>query len=358
MLLVDNISKNDSSKSNKAHDEPKRIRDLKHGYHWEMDLSSSNQWLCSRTRDSLTERFALNKPTTLANHICRNNFSETFTLDLDMLIFDDIAKDIDCPDDLLSITSTIFYPEESIEHHHLVIRNNNESCFSEVGKIRQNAAVMMSIKSPRSASSVPIADLSSSSIQEDCSWKEDDSLCYSTNTSRSTCRSSSSSSTQIDSDDMSQRESTTEVVAKGIDSRDNELSQNIQVVVPTENDVLLGRGGKINNHPGNQRYLKARSQLHGKYERASKAEKRKVSDELIDIVHQWNGRFLKRIDDPCTLNTTLKIKKRKRCRDSTCVDRSEKWYEVTNEEARKKASQALREFYITPASRACKRKMH
>ena len=104
-------------------------------------------------------------------------------------------------------------------------------------------------------------------------------------------------------------------------------------VIPTENDVLCGKGGRSNNNPANQRYLELKDGMQERYMRAEKNQKKAISQELVNIVNkQWKGRFLKK--EPTA--------------------GPERWYELDNEAARKKCSQALREIN-TPEKRAEKR---
>lgn len=86
----------------------------------------------------------------------------------------------------------------------------------------------------------------------------------------------------------------------------------------TRADVILGRGGKSNHHPGNQEYLRDKSELQPRYFTVSKQEKTRIAQELVDRVHARGGRFMKEQDDG-------------------------RWTEVDNEKARRKASQSLRE---------------
>ena len=100
---------------------------------------------------------------------------------------------------------------------------------------------------------------------------------------------------------------------------------------PTESDVLLGRGGRSANHPGNKKYLGLKDAMQARYMSATKAAKTTIAQELVDVVNQqWEGRFLK-------LDTA-----------------TDQWFEIDNMEARKKCSQALREIN-TPEMRAAKR---
>jgi hypothetical protein len=100
---------------------------------------------------------------------------------------------------------------------------------------------------------------------------------------------------------------------------------------PTENDVLLGRGGRANNHVGNKRYLKIKEDIQDEYMKANKNEKTVLSQKLVEIItKERDGRFLK-LDEA-----------------------AKRWYVVDNLTARKKASQTLREVN-TAEVRAAKR---
>lgn len=92
------------------------------------------------------------------------------------------------------------------------------------------------------------------------------------------------------------------------------------VDVPSDRDVLLGRGGKSNHHPGNKAYRDQVGTIRDSYRTSEKNEKTVSSQMLVDWVHQRGGRFLKQEDDE-----------------------SKRWYVVTNIVARRKSSQALRE---------------
>lgn len=88
---------------------------------------------------------------------------------------------------------------------------------------------------------------------------------------------------------------------------------------PTDKDVLFGRGPQIYWHPGNQRFLEEKDRLQPSYLAATKSEKKSISQDLVNVVHDSGGRFL----DYDT--------------------RRDQWFEVLNEKARHKASQTLRE---------------
>lgn len=102
-----------------------------------------------------------------------------------------------------------------------------------------------------------------------------------------------------------------------------------EYVEPVDADVLLGRGGRSNHHPGNKRYREEVKNLQSWYLGIEdKDEKTDLSQCLVDYVHSYQGRFLEKD--------------------------SKGWYEVPNIVARRKASQALRED-TDPAKRAAKR---
>ncbi|EJK68031.1 hypothetical protein THAOC_10838, partial [Thalassiosira oceanica] len=87
---------------------------------------------------------------------------------------------------------------------------------------------------------------------------------------------------------------------------------------PTGADVICGRGGKANTHEGNKMFRDEARRLKDWYESSSKSEKYAVSAFLVDFVKRNGGRFLAR-------------------------SAGGEWDEVDPDDARKKASQALRE---------------
>ena len=99
----------------------------------------------------------------------------------------------------------------------------------------------------------------------------------------------------------------------------------------TDDDVGLGRGGALNRHPGNLRFHQAKLELQPRYHQALKDERTVIAQGLVDRVHAWGGKFLKKD--------------------------SHGWYVVDNHTARTKCSQALRENY-TAEERAAKRQRY
>jgi len=89
---------------------------------------------------------------------------------------------------------------------------------------------------------------------------------------------------------------------------------------PTKNDVLCGRGGKINEHPGNVRFRAIVEQYKEQYNLASnKNNKANISRDVVGQIYDVGGRFLKK-----DAMTGL-------------------WFEEDLDHALKKTSQALRE---------------
>lgn len=117
------------------------------------------------------------------------------------------------------------------------------------------------------------------------------------------------------------------------ETRDTLLTQNSftsagKVVVRfSDKDVLLGRGGMTNKHPGNQSFRRLVEETKPMYKGySSKTKKKEVSQLVVDDIEQRGGNFLK--------------KRRKLRKDP---DSPYEWVIASPDEARKKASQALRE---------------
>lgn len=89
-------------------------------------------------------------------------------------------------------------------------------------------------------------------------------------------------------------------------------------IEPTDNDVLCGRGGFTNSHPGNIRFRKKALELRSWYEQSSKEEKQNIADILVESVLNEGRRFLGKGKDGL-------------------------WHEMVGNGPHYKASQALRE---------------
>jgi hypothetical protein len=101
-------------------------------------------------------------------------------------------------------------------------------------------------------------------------------------------------------------------------SRPPRIIDESRAIEPTDDDVLFGRGGYTNTHPGNIFFRERALELRPWYESCSKDEKYHVSNVLIESVKSAGHRFLEKGSDGL-------------------------WHEVVGNGARKKASQALRE---------------
>jgi hypothetical protein len=89
-------------------------------------------------------------------------------------------------------------------------------------------------------------------------------------------------------------------------------------VEPTDNDVLQGRGGRSNHHPGNNRYRDEVERRQDWYKKTDdKDEKTSISEALVLYVQSYGGNFLEKDDNG--------------------------WYVIDDVVARRKTSQALRE---------------
>mmetsp|Transcript_9504 Transcript_9504/g.20597 ORF Transcript_9504/g.20597 Transcript_9504/m.20597 type:complete len:358 (+) Transcript_9504:255-1328(+) len=94
----------------------------------------------------------------------------------------------------------------------------------------------------------------------------------------------------------------------------------VGIVHPTDLDILRGRGGLTNRHAGNMRFRDEARTLRTEYrdQDTSRQEKFMLSQKLAKRVREYGGRFLEKGADNL-------------------------WHEMNEKDARKKASQVLRE---------------
>lgn len=96
------------------------------------------------------------------------------------------------------------------------------------------------------------------------------------------------------------------------------IPQNKQYLDYGEHDVLMGRGGKSNHHPGNMKYRAEIERLQEDYKKTDdKDEKTRISEQLVARVQSYGGNFLEKDERG--------------------------WYVIDDVVARRKVSQALRE---------------
>lgn len=115
------------------------------------------------------------------------------------------------------------------------------------------------------------------------------------------------------------KDSTSNHSTRSADARPAGCNPSKTACLPKEADCLLGRGGLSNRHLGNKRYRTHGEEFKPYYVSCKKVlEKRALSQLLVEYVHAYGGRFLRKNTDG-------------------------EWFEVDNRVARKKASQLLRE---------------
>merc|ERR1712072_57476 len=99
------------------------------------------------------------------------------------------------------------------------------------------------------------------------------------------------------------------------------------IILPRKFDVLFGKG-KSREHVGNLRCAYLVEQHQAEYERANRSAKTEIAENIIAMVNESGGRFLKK-------------------------DRNKCWQEVTHTQAREKVShffRRLREVQKTTAT--------
>lgn len=84
-----------------------------------------------------------------------------------------------------------------------------------------------------------------------------------------------------------------------------------------DKDILSGRGGGTNTHPGNKNFRQLVESYRSEYVLSKKAAKREIARRIVNTIRQDGGRFLKR--------------------------EGVTWREIGDQKAREKTSQALRE---------------
>ncbi len=82
------------------------------------------------------------------------------------------------------------------------------------------------------------------------------------------------------------------MIAKKTSASSAKLTAVKVYVEPTENDILRGRGGRINAHPGKQRLLDLVRMQGARYATLKRGQKGNLGKEIVDKVHDWGGRFL------------------------------------------------------------------
>ena len=102
-----------------------------------------------------------------------------------------------------------------------------------------------------------------------------------------------------------------------------------ETIIPTDLDVLCGRGPTVTQHPGNRVFHRIKHELQDEYFMASNSHKTIISQELVNRILRLGGRFLKKEEAG--------------------------WVTVNNKCARDKAAQALRTVELTKEERSARR---
>eukprot|EP00980_Cylindrotheca_fusiformis_P019708 scaffold6883_cov113-Cylindrotheca_fusiformis.AAC.1 len=104
--------------------------------------------------------------------------------------------------------------------------------------------------------------------------------------------------------------------------KENCLNLNIvkdgAVDLPSRFDVLLGRGKPFNSHPGNKRLHEIIGNFFIEYNQLFRSQKTKLAADIVQMVHEYGGRFLKQDEE------------------------SAMWVEVSDLEARNKVAHGFR----------------
>jgi hypothetical protein len=95
----------------------------------------------------------------------------------------------------------------------------------------------------------------------------------------------------------------------------------MMIYVPMSRDVLFGKGTPVQNHVGNKKFRALIADCQKRYEKANNGEKTNLAQEIVDIVIQSTGMFLK--------------------------PDGEIWFPVENNTARRKVSTAFRTLRMT-----------
>jgi hypothetical protein len=113
----------------------------------------------------------------------------------------------------------------------------------------------------------------------------------------------------------------------------------------TAKDVLMGRGGCSNHHVGNDTYRQHVISLQLHYKQVLRQDKTKCSEQVVQWVKDRGGRFLQKDTTTTTSTTTRRNDTTSTSSASGSASSSGQWYIVTDQMARSKVSQALREEY-------------
>ena len=112
-------------------------------------------------------------------------------------------------------------------------------------------------------------------------------------------------------------------------------------IIPTHNDIMIGRGAFINSHAGNIQFRAYCYERKDTFDASTPAEKRSIALEIIDLVTRLEppARFLKR--DPRALQQAVSTGNGNYRLPPRGLEGP--WEEVSNEKACAKTIQVLRD---------------
>eukprot|EP00585_Thalassiosira_rotula_P012462 CAMPEP_0196131212 /NCGR_PEP_ID=MMETSP0910-20130528/1312_1 /TAXON_ID=49265 /ORGANISM="Thalassiosira rotula, Strain GSO102" /LENGTH=327 /DNA_ID=CAMNT_0041390659 /DNA_START=122 /DNA_END=1103 /DNA_ORIENTATION=- len=125
-------------------------------------------------------------------------------------------------------------------------------------------------------------------------------------------------------------------------AQDNGISPVYSDLVPTQNDVLLGRGAFINEHEGNRQFRSFALERKLQFDTATPTNRRTISREIVTLTKELHppGRFLRRSpfaqQGPILLSDGKSYRLPPRGLEGP-------WEEVSDEKACAKATQVLRD---------------
>ena len=88
----------------------------------------------------------------------------------------------------------------------------------------------------------------------------------------------------------------------GKDNMNNPADLDNVIICLKPNDVIFGRGSESNDHEGNIRFRSHVNRQKREYREAKYTlDKKKIVRKIVNQVHAWDGRFLKRVKDTWVL---------------------------------------------------------
>ena len=90
------------------------------------------------------------------------------------------------------------------------------------------------------------------------------------------------------------------------DDVDNDATTTASDVIPTDNDVLLGRGAFINDHPGNRQFRILAFEHKTEFDSANAADKRNISTKIVDLFKGKTQPPLHRLKDHFRFDASTK----------------------------------------------------